>query len=116
MRLLADECFDERLAKALRAAGHDVVRIPAQSGLDDLAVATRAERDNRVLLTHDTDFGGIALRHGQPRTGVVILRTAVADLESVATRLVQLIVHAGDDLSGAITVLDDRGVRSRAII
>ncbi len=116
MRLLADECFDERLARALRAAGHDVVRVAAQSGLDDLAVATRAEREDRVLLTHDTDFGGIALRHGQPRTGVVILRAAIVDLDRVAIRLLQLIAHAGDDLSGAITVLDDRGVRSRAII
>ena len=46
----------------------------------------------------------------------MILRAAIVDLEGVATRLVQLIAHAGDDLSGAITVLDDRGVRSRAII
>jgi predicted nuclease of predicted toxin-antitoxin system len=116
MRLLADECFDERLAVRLRAAGHDVVRVAAQSGLDDLAVAQRAQREDRVLLTQDTDFGGIALRHGQPRTGVVILRAAIVDLEGVATRLVQLFAHAGSDLSGAITVLDDRGVRSRAII
>jgi predicted nuclease of predicted toxin-antitoxin system len=116
MRLLADECFDERLARALRAAGHDVERVLAQSGLDDLAVARRAEREDRVLLTQDTDFGGIALRHGQPRTGVVILRAAILDLEAVAARLVQLIAQAGDDLSAAITVLDDRGVRSRAII
>jgi predicted nuclease of predicted toxin-antitoxin system len=116
MRLLADECFDERLAKALREAGHDVVRVPAQSGLDDLAVARRAQREDRVLLTQDTDFGRIALRHGQPRTGVIILRAPVANLEGVAARLVHVVEHAGDDLSNAITVLDDRGVRSRPII
>jgi len=116
MRLLADECFDERLASALRAAGHDVVRIPARSGLDDLAVARRAEREDRVLLTQDTDFGRIALRHGQPRTGVILLRASVVDPEAVATRLVHLIAHSGKDLSNAITVLDDRGVRSRPII
>jgi hypothetical protein len=39
-----------------------------------------------------------------------------ADLERVATRLLQLIARAGTDLSSAITVLDDRGVRSRLII
>ena len=32
MRLLADECFDERLAARLRSEGHEVVRVPAQSG------------------------------------------------------------------------------------
>jgi predicted nuclease of predicted toxin-antitoxin system len=116
MRLLADECFDERLARALREAGHDVVRVQAQSGLDDLAVARRAQREDRVLLTQDTDFGRIALRHGQPRTGVVILRASVADPEAVATRLVHLVSRAASDLSNAITVLHDRGVRSRPII
>ncbi|MGH6886583.1 MAG: DUF5615 family PIN-like protein, partial [Geminicoccales bacterium] len=60
MRLLADECFDERLAVQLRSEGHDVVRVPAESGLDDLAIARRAEREDRVLLTQDPDFGAIA--------------------------------------------------------
>jgi predicted nuclease of predicted toxin-antitoxin system len=116
MRLLADECFDERLAMRLRNAGHDLVRVPARSGLDDLAVAQRAQDEDRVLLTQDTDFGRIALRHGQPRMGVVILRAAVGDLEGVAARLLRLIEHAGDDLADAITVLDDGGVRSRPIV
>lgn len=76
MRLLADECLDERLAARLRLAGHDTARVPPQSGLDDLAVAALAEREDRVLLTQDTDFGAIAVRHGHPRTGVVILRAS----------------------------------------
>jgi predicted nuclease of predicted toxin-antitoxin system len=116
MRLLADECFDERLAARLRDAGHDVARVPAQSGLDDLAVARRAQRENRVLLTQDTDFGRIALRHGQPRTGVVILGASVANLDGVAMRLVHLVAQVGNDLASAITVLDDGGVRSRPIV
>jgi len=116
MRLLADECFDERLAARLRAAGHDVVRVPVQSGLDDLAVAQHAQREGRVLLTQDTDFGRIALGHGQPSTGVVILRASVADLDRLAARLVHLIAHAGEKLANTITVLDDRTVRSRPIV
>lgn len=69
MRFLADECFDERLAAALRGAGHDVARVPTRSGLDDLAVAGRAERESRVLLTMDKDFGRIAVDLGRPGTG-----------------------------------------------
>ena len=74
MRLLADECFDERLVARLRSAGHDVVRVAVHSGLDDRAVAGLAEREDRVLLTQDTDFGAIAMKHGSPRTGMVIVR------------------------------------------
>jgi predicted nuclease of predicted toxin-antitoxin system len=115
MKLLADECFDGRLAARLRSEGHDVVRVPAQSGLDDLAVATLAEREDRLLLTQDTDFGAIALKHSSPRTGVVIVRASVRDIERVARRLARLIERASGDLAAAITVLDDRGVRSRPI-
>ncbi|MGH6914454.1 MAG: DUF5615 family PIN-like protein, partial [Geminicoccales bacterium] len=146
MRLLADECFDERLAARLRSAGHDVVRVPAHSGLGDLAVAGRAEREDRLLLTQDKDFGAIFLDQGRPRRGVILVvwirqviphmadrrdhqshrlsgsrdtkrrrrsvwfeplvRASVADIDRLALRLVRLMERAGDDLSGAITVLD----------
>jgi predicted nuclease of predicted toxin-antitoxin system len=71
MRLLADECFDERLAARLRAAGHDVPRVAAQIGSEDLPVAELAERDDRVLLTQDTDFGAVALDDGRPRSRAI---------------------------------------------
>jgi predicted nuclease of predicted toxin-antitoxin system len=116
MRLLADECFDERLAARLRDAGHDVIRVPVRSGLDDLAVAKLAEREKRVLLTQDTDFGAIGLKHGSPRTGVVIVRASITDLDRVSERLGRVIEQVGDDLSGVITVLDERGVRKRPIV
>jgi predicted nuclease of predicted toxin-antitoxin system len=115
MRLLADECFDDRLVARLRSEGHDVVRVLVQSGLSDLAVARLAEREDRILLTQDTDFGAIALKHGSPHTGVVIVRASVTDIDRLARRLVRLIERARGDLSAAITVLDDRGVRSRPI-
>jgi predicted nuclease of predicted toxin-antitoxin system len=115
MRLLADECFDERLAARLRSTGHDLVRVPAQSGLDDLAVAEWAERDGRLLLTQDKGFGSIFLDQGRPHSGVILVRASVTNIDRLGLRLVRLIERASDDLSGAITVLDDRGVRSRRI-
>lgn len=114
MRFLADECFDERLAAALRGAGHDVARVPTRSGLDDLAVAGRAERESRVLLTMDKDFGRIAVDLGRPGTGVVIVRASVADVGALAARLVKLVEQAAG-LQGALTVLDDRGTRTRGL-
>lgn len=115
MRFLADECFDERLAVRLRSASHDVMRVPARSGLDDLAVAGKAERDDRLLLTQDTDFGEVAVRHGRPRTGVILLCVAVTDPDGVADRLVRLVETSGQELAGRITVLTDRRIRSRPI-
>ena len=115
MRFLADECFDERLVATLRGAGHDVVRVPTASGLDDLAVAARAEREGRVLLTMDKDFGRIGVDLGRPGTGAIIVRASVADIGALGARLVKLVNQAAADLQGALTMLDDRGVRTRAL-
>jgi hypothetical protein len=46
---------------------------------------------------------------------VVIVRASVGDIDRVARRLARLIERAGGDLSAAITVLDERRVRSRPI-
>jgi predicted nuclease of predicted toxin-antitoxin system len=115
MRLLADECFDERLVVRLRSAGHNVIWVPVHSGLDDRAVARLAESEDRVLLTQDTDFGAIATKHGSPRTGVVIVRASVTDIDRISGRLLRLIERSGRKLSAAITVVDKGRVRSRSI-
>jgi hypothetical protein len=68
-----------------------------------------------VLLTQDTDFGAIATKHGSPRTGVVVVRASVTDIDRIAGRLLRLIERSGRNLSAAIMVVDNRGVRSRPI-
>lgn len=57
VRFLVDGMLG-RLAKWLRAAGHDVVYEPP---FDDLSLAERARREGRILLTRDH---GLAARRG----------------------------------------------------
>lgn len=57
VRFLVDGMLG-RLAKWLRAAGHDVVYEPP---FDDLSLAERARREGRILLTRDRD---LAARRG----------------------------------------------------
>ena len=60
-----------RLAKWLRAAGHDVVY---EAPFDDLALADRARREDRVLLTRDRELAR--------RRGVRSLLVMGEDLDS----------------------------------
>ena len=54
MRLLADENFPGDAVTALRAAGHDVLRIRTDApGITDQDVLARSLKDGRVLLTFD---------------------------------------------------------------
>ncbi len=58
MRFLIDNSAGQRIADWLRNNGHDVIGI-RQLGPDpgDRAILDLSVRDNRVLVTIDTDFG-----------------------------------------------------------
>jgi predicted nuclease of predicted toxin-antitoxin system len=76
VRLLLDECCDPRLAAALRAAGHDVHHVlEADRGADDEAVLTLSRAQDRILVTNDKDFGELAVGHGDPVPGLILLRS-----------------------------------------
>ena len=74
--LLADENVHPGVVASLRARGLDVVST-AESlprGSEDVVVMRRALEAGRVVLTHDSDFGALAVRLGEPLVGIVYLR------------------------------------------
>lgn len=74
--LLTDENISPDVVAALRERGLDV-RTVIQLGLAgeaDAAVLKCAASLNRVVVTHDADFGLLAVRQGVPFVGVVFLR------------------------------------------
>jgi predicted nuclease of predicted toxin-antitoxin system len=61
MRFLANENFPGTAVKVLQAAGHDIVWVrTAAPGSEDPDVMAWAAREERILLTFDKDFGGLA--------------------------------------------------------
>jgi predicted nuclease of predicted toxin-antitoxin system len=73
--LLADENVHPDVVVFLRKIGFDVDSIAEQGkfGLPDAAVLQQANESNRVVLTHDSDFGGLALM-GATFVGIIYLR------------------------------------------
>ncbi len=102
MRWLADECVDASLVARPRDAGHNVVYMaeiaPAESDADVIA---RAQRDGRLLLTEDKDFGDLVFRRGRPVPGVVLLRVDPAMHVLKRERLAAAIERFGDICSDA---------------
>jgi predicted nuclease of predicted toxin-antitoxin system len=76
MRFLANENFPGDAVAALKAAGHDIVWVrTAAPGSKDKDILAWAEREARVLLTFDKDFGELAWHVGLPASsGVVLFR------------------------------------------
>ena len=66
--LLADENIHPGVIAGLRQRGHDVrsVEDEALRGADDVAILRRAHASGRVVMTHDSDFGRLAIQAVNP--------------------------------------------------
>lgn len=76
LRFLVDACVDVRLARWLREQGYDAIHL-RDEGLHSLPngqIFEKAITENRVVLTHDLDFGEIcAMTHGR-KASVIVFR------------------------------------------
>jgi predicted nuclease of predicted toxin-antitoxin system len=63
LKFLVDQCLSAELAEGLSAGGHDAVHVSAYklSRADDAEILARAATQDRVLVSADTDFGGVVL-------------------------------------------------------
>jgi predicted nuclease of predicted toxin-antitoxin system len=92
-KLLTDENVHPYVAQWLRDRGFDVLDAVAAGlfGTTDVQVLRRAFSENRVVVTHDRDFGTLAVLAGEPLLGIVYLRPGHIDpqftIESVDAAL-----------------------------
>ena len=75
-RWLTDENIDAEVVAHLRGRGLDVldVREAGWYGRSDEELLEEAHREGRIILTHDGDFGTLALLGGHPVVGIVRVR------------------------------------------
>ena len=93
MRFLANENFPLDAVEVLRQNGHDVVWIRVESpGISDPEVLSRAQAENRILLTFDKDFGELAFRSKLPASvGVILFRIKAPSGSVVAEKVSKVI-------------------------
>jgi len=72
---LADEKVHPAVVAYLRTHGFDVldVKEAGMTGAGDVALLRAATAAGRVVLTHDRDFGTLAIAAGEPIVGIVYL-------------------------------------------
>ena len=67
MDFLINENVPAAVVDALDEKGHDVTWIrTATPGLSDIEVLETAQKEKRILLTFDKDFGELTFRFGMP--------------------------------------------------
>jgi len=74
--LLADENIHPEVIAALIAAGRAVRSVHSEglAGEEDRKILRHAHSREWVILTHDSDFGALTIRKGEPYTGIIYLR------------------------------------------
>jgi len=96
--------------------GWDVAGIAETSpGADDHSVGARAQREGRILLTFDKDFGELSLTTPlSARCGVVLCRLPLSPPVDTAVRI-ERILASRDDWAGAFSVVERDRIRMRRI-
>ena len=76
MKFLADMGISPKTVAFLRTLNHDALHLQEQ-GLErwpDSAILAKAREENRILLTHDLDFGELVTASGAQLPSVILFR------------------------------------------
>jgi predicted nuclease of predicted toxin-antitoxin system len=116
LRVLANENVPGPVVTDLRRRGHDVAWVAEdQRGASDDEVLTRAQRETRIVVTCDKDFGELAFVARLPAAcGVVLLRLAGDSPAADNLRAVQAL-ESRDDWAGHFAIVEDDRIRTRAL-
>lgn len=116
MRILANENVSTTVVQTLRDRGHDVLSVKESlRGEKDPATLARAQADQRLVVTHDKDFGELAFRAGLPaECGVILVRLSGDDPDSDNQRVLQAI-ESRSDWTGQFSVVTEARIRMRPL-
>jgi predicted nuclease of predicted toxin-antitoxin system len=116
MRFLANENVTRTVVLALRQDGHDVLSVKEsmRSERDD-AILSRAQSEERVVVTHDKDFGELAFRSRLPAScGIILFRLSGWGRDADNERIL-LALRSRADWAGHFSVVTDSRVRMRPL-
>ncbi len=115
LRLLADENVPASVVRLLRTRGHDVTWImEVASGIEDRRLLEMAEREDRILLTFDKDFGELAFSTlSRPLCGVILLR--FFDSPSVLAEKIADLLETRTDWISNFAVVTETKLRLRPL-
>lgn len=119
MKFLIDNALSPTIAAVLRQAGHDAVHVRdfgIQAGSDE-DILSYAHREERVVVSADTDFGTLLALGGKSRPSVILFRQgANRRPERQASLLLTNLPAIEEALSeGCVVVFEEARIRIRQL-
>ena len=114
MKFLADMGLACSTVAFLRAQGHDAIHLRDQGlqRLEDADIIEKARREDRIVLTHDLDFGRIIAVGRASVPSIVTFRLSDMRPAQVNRYLIDVLAHFAEQLeAGALVSVNERGIR-----
>lgn len=115
MKLLANENFPQTSVKILKDAGYDIVSVGDEfAGILDSEVIGFANKEYRIILTFDRDYGELIFKRGyRPYSGVIYLRWEIFQPDEPGKYLIELFNSKDMRFEGMLTVIGLDHIRQR---
>jgi predicted nuclease of predicted toxin-antitoxin system len=116
MRLLADENVPLKAIRLLRGKGDDTLSISeSQPQTSDEDVLELAEKDARIVLTFDKDFGELAFCFHLPAScGIILFRIPLLSVDYVTDIIIE-VIESRSDWAGHFSVIEPGRIRMRRL-
>lgn len=118
MKFLADMGLAHNTMVFLRSQGHDALHLRDQGlqRLSDNEIIEKARAENRIILTHDLDFGRIIALSGAQIPSVITFRLANMKPTAVNQHLREILARFAPKLErGALISVSEWSVRVRSL-
>jgi len=114
VKFLVDENVAASVARLLRSRGHDV-KVVQQAGLagaeDDVLIRLALDEE-RIIVTHDKDFGAILRYPLKQHGGVILLRLRRPTPQNAARALERVLATVPKErMMGRVVVVEDARIR-----
>jgi len=117
LKVLTDENVSPLIVSFLRQKEIDVADVKEKGwqGTEDKYLMKIAYTEKRFIMTHDADFGTLAINEGVPCYGIIYMRFKNLKLANMINVLEKLFVLDKDITEGVLIVVEDTRLRIRTI-